>query len=220
MKTYTNDPFNLKLSIRGLAYQMMFSYSDLYEYAYYFTFKREMKEYLFDFPDPYTLFIEDPEFFETSGDPLVRNCSRAHRRLADCRYELMLNWGIDEFKDMRSKIVHQEANRFHPYKLNFKRAKSYKRLKLYYERTLQENIAYLYLFASAITASKYRVPDVFRKQFELPIPECLNLLNQEDHNVFLLVKLICGLNEDLIELRTADRMSMLKRTSQTYANRE
>lgn len=215
MRTYVSDTFDLKLSIRGLAHQIMYTYSDLYEYAYYFTFKRGVKVYEHKFQDPFDSHLMDDEFLSNSSNPLVRNCYRVIKRLSDCRNELIFNWGIDEEEDLANKIIHQQAMRYNPYKLNYKVGKSYKRLQLFYERTLAENIAYYYLFASAITAQNYRIPEVFRKQFELPVPECLRLLNQDDHNVFLLAKLICGLNDDLNELKLVERRKLLKRTSKT-----
>ena len=39
-KISASDPFDFQLSIRGLIYQLMEMHSNIYEYAYYFTFKR------------------------------------------------------------------------------------------------------------------------------------------------------------------------------------
>lgn len=205
MKTYVDDPFNLKLSIRGLVMQLAASYFDFYEYAYFFTFKRSLKEYGHEFRDPYDQLIEDDDFFNNSTDPMVRSCLSVQDKIIDVQEQFRVNWGIDHEEDMHSEIVQRESNRFQPYKLNYKRSKNYKKLKLAYEKTLVDSIANYYLFASAITASKYRIPLVLKRQFELPIPASLKLLNHDDHNVVILMELICGLKEDLDELRMQDQ---------------
>lgn len=213
LRTYVNDPFDLKLTIRGLAHQIMWCYSDIYEYAYYFTFKKGMKAYEHEFDDAFELYVAETDYFKDGADPLVLNCHKAINRLTAVRDEIVLNWGLDEEKDLKSELVLWESSRYNPYKLNYKVGKTYRRLEHFYERTLAENITYFYLVACALTASKYRIPAVLKKQFEQPMPQSLRLLNHEDHNVSLLINLITGLQEDLDERRLAAKKLMLRRRS-------
>jgi len=110
----------------------------------------------------------------------------------------MLRFGIDEEEDGEDETIILQAGRFKPYIL---RSKSYKKLRLYYERTIAETIDSLYLYACAITAESNKIPLVLKKQFKLPEQECLKLLNQDDNNVVLIKELIIGLKKDLNEIR-------------------
>lgn len=201
MKISRNDPFDLKLSMRGLVLQMNYILLDFYEFAYHFTFKRTMKTYDKEFQDPYIQIIDDYEFFESTKDPVVLNIIKAHVRLHECKTLFILNYGIEENEDSGNEAIKEEAMRYEPYKLMYKRSKSYKKLKLYYERALVENIDYFYTYACALTASSYKIPLVLKRQFALPEPESMRLLNQDDHNIVLLKELITGLKKDLEDFR-------------------
>lgn len=201
MKISRNDPYDLDLFIRGLGVLLTQMHSDLYEYIYYLTFKRSMKAYAKDFNDPWEQAIEHLDFFEKIEDPFVQNCLSAQQRLIDCKVELTLRFGIDEVEDLEDPLMSVQALRYRPYMLVFKRSKSYKKLKLYYERSLSEFIESLYLYACALTAESYKIPLVLKKRLNLPDEESFRLLNQDDHTVELLTELIKGLKKDLSDLR-------------------
>lgn len=200
MKISTKDQFNLNSSIRGLSLLTMHIYSDIYEYTYHFTFKKTMKSYAKDFNDPWGQYIGEAEFFQKIDDPFVQNCLSAELKLINFKEELMLRFGIDK-GESEDEMVILQSQRFRPYLLHSKRSKSYKKLGLYYERSLAETIDCLYLYACAITAQSYKIPQVLKKQFKFPEQECLKLLNYNDSNVDLLMQLIIGLKRDLNELR-------------------
>jgi len=72
---------------------------------------------------------------------------------------------------------------------------------MYYERSLQEYIEYLYKFACIITASNYRIPLVLKRQFLEEEAVSLRLLNSDDDTVALLMELIISLRVNLATLR-------------------
>jgi len=47
-------------------------HSDIYEYMYYFTFKKSMKLYAKDFNDAWVQYVGEVEFFEKIEDPFVK----------------------------------------------------------------------------------------------------------------------------------------------------
>jgi hypothetical protein len=201
MKISRNDPYDSNLCIRGLGVLLTQMHSDLYEYTYFLTFKKSMKSYAKDFNDPWEQSIEDLNFFEKIEDPFVQNCLEAQMKLIHCKAELTLRFGIDEVEDLEDPLMLVQALRFRPYILVFKRSKSYKKLKLYYERSLAEFIESLYFYACTLTAESYKIPLVLKKRFVLPNEESFRLLNHDDHTVELLTELIIGLKKDLTDLR-------------------
>jgi hypothetical protein len=201
MQVSRNDPFDLSLSIRGLGVMITYMLSDSYEYMYYLTFKRTMKLYVKDFNDAWLKAVEDADFFLGTGDPFVPICHSATIKLMEAKKELCLRWGIDEVEDLQDLAIILQAQRFSPYILIYKQSKSYKKLTQYYERALSEYIECLYLYACAFTALSYKIPLVLKRQFRLPEPEGLRLLNQDDNNVDLLKELIVDLKKDLVDFK-------------------
>lgn len=202
MRVSTKDQFNLNSSIRGLALLTMYIYSDIYEYMYYFTFKKVMKSYSQNFNHAWDQYIGEVEFFEQIDDPFVQNCLHTETKLINFKLELMVRFGInDEPEETEDETVILQAGRFRPYILQSKRAKSYKKLRLHYERTITETINSMYLYACSITAQSNKIPLVLKRQFKFPEQECLKLLNQDDDNVELIKGLIVGLKKDLNEIR-------------------
>ncbi|MGY0036433.1 hypothetical protein [Pedobacter sp. NJ-S-72] len=199
MKISTKDQFNLDSSFRGLGLLTVQLYDDIYEYMYHFTFKKVMKSYANDFNDPWKQYIDEVEFFETIEDPFVQNCIRTEGKLMTFKFKLISRFGVDDEEESKTAIL--QAERFKPYILRYKHSKSYKKLRLYYERTIVETIDCLYLYACAITAQSNKIPLVFKRQFKLPEPECMKLLNHDDENVELLMELIVELKKDLNEIR-------------------
>jgi len=176
-------------------------HSDIYEFTYFLTFKKSMKLYARDFDNPWEQPIEHDDFFREIDDPFVANSLKALEKLIDFKLELTLRFGIDEIEDLEDEVIIVQAGRFKPYMMVHKRSKSYKKLKLYYERTLSGFIDSLYLYACALTARSYKIPLVLKRQFNLPGQESLRLLNHDDNNVELLATLITGLKTDLNDLR-------------------
>lgn len=202
MKTSRNDPFNLNLCMRGLGTVITHMHSDIYEYIYYFTFKKSMKSYAQDFKDPWEQHIEDEVFFREIDDPWVQNSLNTMSKLIDYKIELNLRFGIDEIEDLEDETIDLESTRFHPYTLVFKRSKSLKKLKLYYERTIAGFIESLSLYAYALTAQSYKIPLILKRQLKLPGDESLRLLNYDDDNVALTKELIIALMKDLNDFRS------------------
>lgn len=197
MKTSTNDPFDVKLCMRGLGTLITFMHSDIYEYIYHFTFKKFLKSYAGDFKDPWGQHIEDDEFFMDTDDDLVKSCMISMGRLIEYKSALNVIYGIDEAEDLGDETVLFESTRFQPFKLFFKRSKSYKRLKIYYVRTLSSMIDSLCMYTYVLTAQRYKLPLVLRRQLKLPAEESLRLVNHDDSNVAMLKELIIGLRQDL-----------------------
>jgi len=212
MNISRNDPFDLNLCMRGLAVLITYLYSDVYEYLYYFTFKRILKPYAKEFNHAWEVSIEDLVFFKDSEDPIVRNCYSVQHRLIDYKFQLNLRLGVDEEEEIANELVDLQANRYWPYILVHKRAKSYKRLKLHYERALSGYIECLYLYACALTAQSYKIPLLLKKQLNMPGQDGLRLLNKDDNNVALLMELISELKKDLsdLSLLTQKRTSVSK----------
>lgn len=211
IKVSRNDPFDLNLCMRGLGVMMTYMHSDLYEFMYYLTFKRTMKSYSQEFNDAWAQGIEEIDFFEKTDDPFVKNCTHAHNSIADAKMELVVRFGIDEVEDLEDEEMVLQSTRFRPYFLLYKRSKSYKKLKLYYERTLTGFIECLYWYACALTARSYKIPLVLKRQLALPDDESLRLLNQDDNNVELLKELISELQKDLQELKTLNIKKPVKK---------
>lgn len=197
MKISRNDPFNLNLCIRGLGNLLTFMHSDIYEYMYYLTFKRSMRAYKKEFNDALHKSIDDGAFFEDSTDLYVKSCTSACHKIMYCKLELALRWGIDEIEDLENVDLKVQAQRFKPFFLVSKRSKSYRKMVLFYERTLSGIIESLYLYACALTAKTYKIPLVLKRQFKLPDAVSLWLLNQEDNDVELIKELIIELKTDL-----------------------
>lgn len=201
MKISRDDPFDLNLCIRGLGVLTTYMHSDIYEYIYYFTFKKVMKSYAKDFNDAWEQYLDEDEFFEKIEDPFVQNALKTQFKLMEFKLELIRRFGFTETEDLEDAEIIIQAQRFKPYILIYKRAKSYKKLKLYYERTLEGIIACLYSYAAAITVQRYKIPLVFKRQFNSADQSWSRLLNTDDNNVLLLEQLILGLKEDLDQLR-------------------
>ena len=201
MKISRNDPFDLSLCMRGLGVLTTYMHSHIYEFVYYMTFKRSMKSYAKDFKHAWEQYIADNEFFEKIDDPFVQNFLVSQNRLVEFKLELILRFGIEEDDDLENEMIVAQAERFRPYLMMHKRAKSYKKLKLYYERTLEGIIESLYLYACALTVQSYKIPLVFKRQFQLEGELWGRLLNQDDNSVELIKELITELKVDLSNLR-------------------
>jgi hypothetical protein len=201
MKISSKDPFDYKVTIHALGVILTYMHTDLYEYMYYLTFKRSMKSYAKEFNDAWEQSIDHDEFFEGTTDPIVRNCHQAHGKLIECKQELILRFGINEIEDLHSREIVTEAQRFHPFQLLFKRSKSYKKLSNYYERTLAGFIECLFIYACSITAERYKIPLVLKRQFKASSEDWFRLLNADDPTVELLQSLIMDLHQDLSSLR-------------------
>jgi len=201
MKISRNDPFDLNLCMRGLGVVITHMHSDVYEYIYHFTFKKSMKSYSQDFKDPWEQHIEHEAFFREIDDPWVQSALNTMTRLVEYKIGLSLRFGIDEEEDLEDEVINLESSRFHPYTLVFKRSKSLKKLKLYYDRTISGFIESLSLYAFALTAQSNKIPLVLRRQLKLQGPESLRLLNHDDNNVALTKELIMALMTDLNDFR-------------------
>ncbi|NRF38336.1 hypothetical protein [Pedobacter foliorum] len=202
MKPSRNDPFDLNLCMRGLGVVITNMHSDVYEYIYHFTFKKTMKSYGQDFKDPWEQHIEHEAFFREIDDPFVHNALNTMTRLIEYKVDLSLRFGIDEEEDLQNEIINLESIRFHPYRLLFKRSKSLKKLKLYYDRTISGFIESLSLYAYALTAQSNKIPLVLKRQLKLPEQDSLRLLNHDDSNIELIKELIIGLMKDLSHFRS------------------
>ena len=213
MKNSVKDPFDLNLCMRGFGNRLTTLHSDVYEYCYYLTFKRSMKMYASEFNDPDDAPVHQLGFFETTGDVYVTNCYQALESLINCKLELINRFGIIEEDDLDDERLRLESDRYKPYFLRSKRSKSYKRLKLYYERLLVETIKCLSTYVCVLTAQSYKVPRVLKKQMLLPEPECYRLLNPDDNNVILLQELIVVLKNILLDFRRISAEHLLKTIS-------
>ena len=90
---------------------------------------------------PWQQYISESEFFEKIDDPFVQNCLNTEAKLINFKLELMLRFGIDDdTKETEDEAVVLQAGRFRLYILRSKRAKSYKKLRLHYERTITETL--------------------------------------------------------------------------------
>ncbi|QNK64124.1 hypothetical protein H7F33_06460 [Pedobacter sp. PAMC26386] len=201
MKISRNDPFDLNKCVRGLGVLVTYMHSDLYEYIYYLTFKKAMKSYAKEFKNAWEQYLGEEGFFQKIEDPFVQNCLGAELKLMKFKLELALRFGIDEEDDFEDGTILLQATRFEPYRMVFKQSKNYKNLKLHYEKALTGFIECLYLYACALTAKSYKIPLVLKRQFKLPAPENLKLLNEDENTVELLIELINGLQDDLDQLR-------------------
>ena len=160
-----------------------------------------MKSYAKEFNDAWENSIDHDEFFEGTNDRIVENCYRAQGKIIECKQELILRFGINEAEDLESRQIITEAQRYHPFQLLFKRSKSYKKLSLYYERTLEGFIECLFIYACSLTAEKYKIPLVLKRQFKGPVEDWFKLLNHDDTTVELLQGLILDLHQELSTLR-------------------
>lgn len=210
MKITQSPNFDLKLCMKGLSVLITYIYSDIYEYAYYLTFKRSMKSYASEFNDPWDAPV-DAEFLENTGDPYVLNCCMVIDQIIACKVELDLRFGIDQVDNLEEEASKLEADRFMPYFLVYKQSKSYKKMVQFYDRFLTETIEVLYLYACVLTSGKYRVPLVLKRQFKLADEESLRLLNQDDDNVLLLMELIVGLKKHLADLKALGVKKVVKK---------
>lgn len=201
IKISRNDPFDIDLCIRGLGVMLTYMHSDLYEYTYYFTFKRSMKSYAKDFTNAWDQSIDHDSFFTGSEDLFVQNAHSSQNLLIEGKLKLILRFGLDELSDLENEEILMQSFRFRPYFLLYKSSKSYKKLTLFYERSLTEFIECLYFYACALTAQSNKVPLVLKKQFNLPESESLRLLNGDDNTVELLKDLITDLKKNLAGLK-------------------
>ncbi|MBB2149038.1 hypothetical protein [Pedobacter gandavensis] len=212
MKTSRNDPFDLDICIRGLSMMMGTVHSDFYEFVYYLTFKKAFKEYYSEFNNPWEFPIGDGTFFDDVDDPFVQNCLHAFTIIGKAKFELDGWFGIEAFEDHdpdEDTMFFFEGMRFKPYQMHFKRNKSYKKLKLGYERSLAEFIHSLFLYACALTAQSNKIPLVLKKQFKLSNDDAFRLLNQDDDQVVLLIGLMKRLKKMLNELRLSIYMPVI-----------
>lgn len=201
MMPSNKDPFDYIMTIRALGVILTYMHSDLYEYMYYLTFKRSMKSYAKEFNDAWEQSIDHDEFFQGTTDPIVKSCHQAQGRIIECKQELILRFGINELEDMCDREIVTEAQRYSPFRLLFKRSKSYKKLSNYYERTLTGFIECLFIYACAITAERYRIPLILKRQFKQPAEDWFRLLNNDNDTVELLRTLTLELDQDLSGLR-------------------
>lgn len=205
MKTSRNDPFDLDTCIKGLSMMISTVHSDFYEFVYYFTFKKSFKEYYSEFNDPWDFPIGDGTFFDDVDDPFVQSGLNAFTFTGLAKFELDGWYSFVPYEDYdvteEETRVYYEGQRFKPYQMHYKRSKSYKKLKLGYERSLAEFIHSLFLYSCALTAQSNKVPLVLKKQFNLTNDDAFRLLNKDDDKVVLLIDLMKRLRKILIDLR-------------------
>lgn len=201
MEISKNDTFNVNLCMRGLGVLVTTMHSDIYEFIYHLTFKKSMKIYANDFKKPFEDIITHDEFFSKIDDPYVQNFMIPMNKLIEFKLEIMLRFGIDEAEDLEDDFILSQS-KFKPYRLVFKRSKSYSKLLTYYDRSLSSTINCLSLYACALTAKSYKIPMVLKAQLKQPGMDNLHLLNRDDHNVELLLDLIAELKTSLEAFRT------------------
>lgn len=201
-KISAKDPFELRLFINGLIRQMVNMNSNIYEFAYFFTFKRSRRAYSLEYNDPYDMYIHEMHFFIDTKDPVVINTCAVRERIIAFKVALMRKYLVDEIENLTDATAIAQSKRFAPYRMLYKKSKSYKKLKVYYERSILDYIEYLYKVACVLTASNYRIPLVLKKQFQAGEELSLRLLDTDNDVIVLLIELITGLRKDLADLRS------------------
>lgn len=198
-KISADDPFNFQKSVKGFNLQLMFMYSQIYHFYYTFAFKRHMIKY--DYYDMFEELSDADDYFLKIEDPYVINGVKIRKLMIDCHTTLVLRFGIDVEDDLDDQQILAESQRRSPFVLQYKHPKSYKKLRFYYERTVTSQIRYLHDFACIFTASKYRIPLVLKRQYNLPYSISFKLLNDDDDTVKLIIELIKSLMPLYQEIR-------------------
>ncbi|RZJ90344.1 MAG: hypothetical protein EOO20_08390 [Chryseobacterium sp.] len=196
------DPFDYELCIGGLVAAVINLHSHHYEFCYYLSFKRAMREYTSEFTHPWNFPVPDGDFFDDVDDPIVQHSSKAGTILIEFNNTLMLRHGLHDGEVLEDEAYEKEVTRFLPafnYSLH---KKAYSRLLFMYERFFEESINTLYYYACTLSMRTYDFPTKMRLEVDYIHPETLRYLNIDDPDVALLVDLITELQGECKVLYT------------------
>ena len=200
-KVRATDQFEILLLMRGVARQLADINGNLYEFRYYFTFKRTRKAFSLAYNDPYEMPIDNEDFYFDTGDQVVRNCNSSLGKTEQLQNDICTMFAINIHNFHKDEDALRESKRYAPYRLQYKKSKSYKKLMFFYDRALVEYIDYLFKIACAITALNYKIPLVLKKQFLLEESVSLHLLDTDNTVVAMIKETIIGLRADLKNFR-------------------
>jgi hypothetical protein len=190
IKISVNDPFDLRQSVRGFNVQLSLMQSDIYFFYFTFALKRELKLYKADYWELFNALVYDIKIFADTSNAFVINGLRIREEICAVNKVVSLRFGLELEDEIKNPVIVAESRRYRPYCLWHKKSKSYVRLRIYYERTLLSHLHYLYKMACVYTASKYRIPPILARQFNLPDSISFHLLDQENDTVMLIINLI------------------------------
>jgi hypothetical protein len=213
LKIYVTDPFNYKLSLEGFNLRLAFMQSEIYDYTCTWTFRKEYKAFANDFEDRWDELVDDFEFFLRTEDPWVMHAVKVRKTMLQFADRLEEDYGLDWSIVEYDPEILAQSKRYAPFELVYMYTKSYKKLKLYYERTLISHINYLYTIACMFSAGKYRIPRVLKHNFKIDDPASLRLLNHDDELISLIsevIELLMGHLQDLNKLKTLSAAEIRK----------
>jgi hypothetical protein len=202
IKISVHDQFDYRKSIKGFHIQLALMQTEIYVYYYTFAVKRQLKVYFKDYFNLINELVPEEKAFMDTGDPFVIHGVNVRKQMNGFMDILALRFGLDIDENITDLELVAESRRFKPYYLWYKKSKSYKKLRFYYEKTLLSHIHYLFKIACVYTASSYRIPAVLAKDFNLPDSISFDLLDQDNHTVRLIIDLIKVLMVYYNELRT------------------
>lgn len=190
MKANKNDVFDKAVCIEALATVLIELYSCLWDFTYFFTFKKELKCYEADFRDPHLQPVDDLDFFKNINDPVVKHGVIISSVLIDFSEAFNLRHGLDAQALVGyENVSYEEVERYLPKRPLSMVNKSYARLFFYFERYLEESINCLYYYCCALSLESYQLTPAMKKQLNQINEHSFRVVNTEDNEVALLANL-------------------------------
>ena len=196
-QTSKHDQFEMSTFIPGLAVIFHDIFFELHNFTYYMTFKKEMKEYYYEFNDSYEKPVVDLDFFDDVNDPVVQHCQKIAGLISDCWLPYLLRHGLDDELLFDDEAI-RESGRYGPSTVRTFKKKSYSFMKLSYERFLEHIALSLYYSCCALTLNSYLIPLKMRVNIDYSDQGSFRYLNMDNYDVAVLTELISTINEERI----------------------
>lgn len=195
------DSFDTENGIRENLNEMQWNF---YEFCYYLTFKKALKEYGKDFFDAEIQEIKDPFFFKDIDDQNVRHISETMLIVSDLRiFFTHLRWEMDLTEDFVNR--HRKLRPAHIHK----KRKSYSKLLYYYEQQLEGTIRMIYFYASVMSFETFDLPLQMRILPDLDKEGWHWYLNEQNEDVKESILTIVKLNDQLTSFKKLKNKSLL-----------
>ncbi|RZK39179.1 MAG: hypothetical protein EOO90_19760 [Pedobacter sp.] len=200
MKPRKSDLYDYATTKAHLALNVINAYSLLFDYCYYITFKRTLKEYKEEFSDPYEQPIWDLDFFTDVDDAYVQQLSKISGILVEYSADFLFRNGMDDEK-VQNLFDEEQALRYAPANRHYIYKKGYRQLLIDTHQYIESVIETLYLYACAITMESYQLPKYMRCKVVYTLDESLRFLNLENYEVNTLTELILILDNEKEKLK-------------------
>lgn len=197
MKISGNDPFDLDLCIRGLGNQLTYMHNDIFDYMYNRIERPGRTPCINAFKELQENCLYDYRKFQSHKSHYVQLCFRIDQNIRKYKEVLCVIWNIDEAADLQDALIMEQAKRYSPRLLPFKKSRNFVKVDSFYAKVLTSFDECLHSYLCAIITGSYKIPIEKNAQVKLCEQNDLIPLSENEEIVPLLDGLIDDIRGDI-----------------------